>query len=147
VRNWVLNWHMSLTPDMACDQDPGEALALSVAETIARLQAEKVALQESLAASQEAIATLTARVASWSANWGSTAGTAKPPSSDGLKKPPRTTSLREPSGKKPGGQPGHKGETLYQVAERTSPSIITRAIAQAAVWTCPFTTRHFLSTQ
>jgi len=71
---------------------------------VAALQAENAALKARLAE-------LERRLGLNSSNSG------KPPSSDGLKKPVRVTSLRDRSGKKPGGQKGHKGETLRQVAD------------------------------
>jgi len=75
-------------------------------------------LETENAALRATVAELTARVAELERQLGLNSGNSgKPPSSDGLKKPPRTQSLREPSGKPPGGQPGHPGETLRAVAE------------------------------
>jgi len=68
------------------------------------------ALRKEITALRSEIADLKRQLGLDSSNSG------KPPSSDGLKKPPcRTQSLREKSGKKSGGQPGHKGSTLQRV--------------------------------
>lgn len=76
---------------------------------------ELIALVKAQAAE---IAALRARIAELERRLGlNSSNSGKPPSSDGLKKPSRVTSLREPSGKKPGGQKGHKGETLRQVVD------------------------------
>src|SRR5271169_2686984 len=74
-----------------------------------------IALIAALRAENES---LMARIAELERQLGlNSSNSGKPPSSDGLKKPARVTSLRERSAKKPGGQEGHKGETLRQVAD------------------------------
>jgi transposase len=84
-------------------ESPSEPSREELLALIAALQAENAALKARMAE-------LERRLGLNSSNSG------KPPSSDGLKKPARVKNLREPSGKKPGGQKGHKGETLRQVA-------------------------------
>ena len=60
-------------------------------------------------AQRKEIAALTARVAELERRLGlNSSNSGKPPSSDGLNKPPRAVSLREKTGKKSGGQKGHK---------------------------------------
>ena len=81
-------------------------------ERIAELEAENRQQREQIAALLERVRDLEARLAKDSHN------SSKPPSSDGLKRQlPRTRSLRRKTGKKPGGQLGHRGETLHLVAE------------------------------
>src|ERR1700675_2784574 len=71
-----------------------------------------------IAAQAAEIAALKARIVELERRLGlNSSNSGKPPSSDGLKKPARVKSLRERSSKKPGGQKGHKGETLRQVTD------------------------------
>ena len=71
-----------------------------------------------VAAQAAEIAALKARIAELERRLGlNSSNSGKPPSSDGLKKPSRVKSTREPSDRPVGGQKGHKGGTLLQVAE------------------------------
>lgn len=111
------------TPDEALLK-VGPAAPVNPEEVIARLQAD-------VAARDETIKSLLARMAELERRLGlNSSNSGKPPSSDGLKKPPRTTSLREPSGRKPGGQKGHPGTTLRQTEH---PDAIVDHLPQ----TCP----------
>src|SRR5260370_20268214 len=77
-------------------------------EEIAVLRAENAQQREQIAVLVARVHELEARLAKDSHNSG------KPPSSDGPAR--KTRSLRKRSGKQPGGQLGHRGETLHWVA-------------------------------
>ncbi len=91
--------------------------------------------EELIASLRRQVAALQAEVADLRRQLGQdSSNSSKPPSSDGLKKKPRIAgSLRGRSGKKSGGQKGHKGGTLRQVAD---PDHVVRHEASACCHCC-----------
>ena len=87
---------------------------MNAEETIAALRSELAAAQDTIAVLTNQVATLLERVQDLEGQRATDShNSSKPPSSDGPARIPR--SLRGTSGKKPGGQPGHRGTHLRLV--------------------------------
>ena len=94
------------------------ALVVSLRAELLAAQAVAEQLRTELATARGELADARQRIAELEARAGKNSrNSSKPPSSDGLGKPaPKPKSLRKRTGRKPGGQDGHAGRTLRQVA-------------------------------
>jgi transposase len=87
------------------------ALLLALLDELAQQEQTSAAQAQTIVTQAQTIATLTAQVQELQDRFSRTSHNShQPPASDGFKKQPR--SLRGRSGKRPGGQPGHAGQTL-----------------------------------
>jgi transposase len=94
----------------------------AVIELVQQLQDDVAAQARQLAAQQDLLTALSARVKALEDQLATDShNSSKPPSTD--RTPPKPKSLRQRSGRKPGGQPGHAGPTLELV--ETPDQIVT----------------------
>src|SRR5436853_2949412 len=91
------------------------------------LRAENQALRTDLVTALERLEEANARIKQLEGQAAKDShNSSKPPSTDGFKEPRRKTqSLREKSGKKSGGQPGHRGNTLLLVEQPDQTVLLT----------------------
>jgi len=96
----------------------GDAGAVVESLEVSELRVGLAALETALAQRDVLIAQLQAENAELRRRLGMNSGnSSKPPSTDSPFEKPAPKSLRRRSGRKPGGQPGHPGATLRQVAD------------------------------
>ena len=110
----------------------------AVIDLVLQLQDEVAAQTAHLAAQQELLTRLSARVKALEDQLATDShNSSKPPSTD--RSPPKPKSLRQRSGKPSGGQPGHPGKTLElvttpdQIVTHSSPQCTTCGTALAVV--------------